>query len=183
MDFNDNYPSYEMMAHHSEEEGKVKRKKLWKVFWIMLAVTIVELIIGFYQEDWGLTDAMRYSTVTLKFIFIILTIVKAAYIVLSFMHLGDEKKVLKYTILVPYIFFVLYLSWIVITEGTYSGADERKAPMNELIIEEQNKIRTGGGAHHGGNDHHENAAAGAESGDKHEEGEHHEKKEAEHDDD
>jgi cytochrome c oxidase subunit IV len=38
--------------------------------------------------------------------------VKAGYIVLSFMHLGDEKKSLKYMILVPYFIFILYLIFI-----------------------------------------------------------------------
>ena len=31
MEFNDGAPQYELMAHHSEEEGAVKRKKLWRV--------------------------------------------------------------------------------------------------------------------------------------------------------
>jgi cytochrome c oxidase subunit 4 len=84
--FNDGYPQYELMALHDEETGKVVRKKLWKVFWIMLVITIAELIIGFQAVDWGLSKTL------LKIIFISLTIVKAAYIVLSFMHLGDETK-------------------------------------------------------------------------------------------
>ena len=41
-EFHDDYPSYETMAHHSEEEGKVTRKALWRVFWYMLAITIFE---------------------------------------------------------------------------------------------------------------------------------------------
>ena len=56
MEFHDDYPQYEMLAHHSEEEGKLKRRKLWNVFWIMLAVTIVELIIGSFSLQWGLLD-------------------------------------------------------------------------------------------------------------------------------
>ncbi len=55
-EFHDDYPQYEFMAHHSEEEGKVMRRKLWNVFWIMLAVTIAELIIGSFAKDWHLLD-------------------------------------------------------------------------------------------------------------------------------
>lgn len=33
------YPNYEEMAVHDEAHGKVIRKKLWMVFWIMLIVT------------------------------------------------------------------------------------------------------------------------------------------------
>jgi cytochrome c oxidase subunit IV len=48
-----------------------------------------------------------------------MTLVKAGYIVLSFMHLGDEKKALKYVILVPYIIFIVYLIFILLTESNY----------------------------------------------------------------
>jgi len=50
-------------------------------------------------------------------LFIGLTLVKAGYIVLSFMHLGDERKGLKYVILIPYFIFILYLIFVLITEG------------------------------------------------------------------
>ena len=46
---------------------------------------------------------------------------KAGYIVLIFMHLGDEKKALKYMILVPYIIFILYLLFIILVEANYIG--------------------------------------------------------------
>lgn len=166
MEFNDGFPQYEILAHHSEEEGKVKRKKLWRVFWIMLAITILELIIGLKAEAWGLLDAMKFSTVTLKLIFVFLTIVKAGYIVLSFMHLGDERKSLKYTILVPYVLFVLYLTWIILVEGTYSMSTDRKAPMNQLIIDQQYKLRTQGSHGHDAAEHAAPAAAGENSEDK-----------------
>ncbi|MCC7050561.1 MAG: cytochrome C oxidase subunit IV family protein [Bacteroidia bacterium] len=121
MEFQDNYPQYEIMAHHSEEEGKLKRKKLWKVFWILLVVTLLELFIGSNAEAWGLQHAGQ-STFILKVIFIGLTILKAAYIVLSFMHLGDENKMLRYLILVPYSFFIVYIVAICLNEALYSVA-------------------------------------------------------------
>ena len=104
MEFNDNYPQYELMAHHSEEDGKKTRKKLWKVFWIMLGITIVELIVGFYNT--------HFPDLALKVIFIGFTIVKAGFIVLSFMHLGDEVKAFKYAVLVPFCVFIIYLVFI-----------------------------------------------------------------------
>jgi cytochrome c oxidase subunit IV len=54
---------------------------------------------------------------TIKLGFIVLTLVKAAYIVLIFMHLGDEKKSLKYVVLLPYALFILYLIFIGLYEG------------------------------------------------------------------
>jgi cytochrome c oxidase subunit IV len=46
----------------------------------------------------------------LYFIFIALTIWKAKYIMMEFMHLGEEAKPLFYSIIVPLIFLV----WLVI---------------------------------------------------------------------
>src|SRR5689334_10843752 len=108
----DNQPEYEFMAHHSEEEGVIKRKQLWRVFWIMLAVTIVELIVGFYGE--------HFARTFLLFFFISFTIVKAFFIVFSFMHLGHENKALKYSVLTLFCLFIVYLITIVSIEGTYN---------------------------------------------------------------
>ncbi len=131
-EFHDDYPQYEFMAHHSEEAGVAKRRKLWNVFWIMLAVTIVELIIGSYALKWGLLDGERHSSTTLKIIFIGLTIAKAYYIVMSFMHLGEERRLLKWSVLAPYIVFILYLVFISVTEANYCR--DHKQKMDELIV-------------------------------------------------
>ncbi len=134
-EFHDDYPQYEFLAHHSEEEGKIKRRKLWNVFWIMLAVTIVELIIGSFSLKWGLLDDTRHSTFILKIVFIGLTIAKAFYIVFRFMHLGDEKKAMRYAILAPYTLFILYLIYIIVGEANYSLIHKNK--MDALIVKQK----------------------------------------------
>ena len=131
-EFHDNYPQYELMAHHSEEEGKLMRRKLWNVFWIMLGVTIVELIIGSFAMKMGLLDGERHSSFLLKVIFIGLTIAKAFFIIFSFMHLGGEKKSLRYSIIGPYMIFILYLVFIAVTEANYSRVHKQK--MDDLIV-------------------------------------------------
>ena len=159
-EFHDDYPQYEFMAHHSEEEGKIKRRKLWNVFWIMLAVTIVELIIGSYAKNMGLLEPDRTSSVTLKIIFIGLTVFKAFFIVFSFMHLGDEKKAMKYSILAPYIMFILYLIYIILTEAVYCGVHKNK--MDDLIVKQKIELNKAAASGHqeegeakeGGEEHH-----------------------------
>ncbi|MEW6468269.1 MAG: cytochrome C oxidase subunit IV family protein [Bacteroidota bacterium] len=147
MEFHDNYPQYEIMAHHSEEEGKKKRKKLWNVFWIMLVITLIELVVGIYAENWGLLTELRMSTVTLKLLFIGFTILKAYYIVYAFMHLGDENRLSKWVIIGPYMAFVLYLVYMTsVEEGTYSS--KRKVLIDPIIQMQATELRTGGG--HGG---------------------------------
>lgn len=92
-----------------------KTKWIWKVFWIMLIITLVELVVGFKASDWSIDKTF------LKFFFIGLTILKAYYIVFAFMHLKDENKPLKYSIIVPFTMFIVYLVYICITEGVYTS--------------------------------------------------------------
>ncbi|AKP51653.1 cytochrome C oxidase subunit IV family protein [Cyclobacterium amurskyense] len=77
-----------------------KIKKIWLTALILLVITAVEFVLAFTMER-GLF---------LYFLFIALTIVKAKYIMLEFMHLGDEVKPLFYSIIVPLIFLV----WLII---------------------------------------------------------------------
>lgn len=80
------------------DEEKVK--KIWKTAGILLAITVVEFIMAFTMDRGFI----------LYFLFIVLTIWKAKYIMMEFMHLGEEAKPLFYSIIVPLIFLV----WLVI---------------------------------------------------------------------
>jgi cytochrome c oxidase subunit 4 len=148
MEFHDDYPEYEKMAAHSEEDGKKLRRTLWNVFWIMLIITIFELIIGFMAPGNGWS-----GTLWLKTLFIVLTIAKAGFIVMAFMHLGHEAKFFKYTVLAPYVIFMFYLIFISLNEGTYSGKPVNRTPIDQLLVKQQEDLRSG--KHHGGG--HENA--------------------------
>jgi cytochrome c oxidase subunit 4 len=155
MDFHDDYPSYETMYNHDEAYGKKARRKLWNVFWIMLVITIVELLIGTFADRMGLLTELRGSTLSLKMIFVILTIVKAGYIVMSFMHLGHEVKFMKYIILMPYIIFMFYAIFIILTEGTYAGTGGRATHVDPVLVKQQKMIlehHKNGGGHDGGHD-------------------------------
>ncbi|TVP50988.1 MAG: hypothetical protein EA341_06340 [Mongoliibacter sp.] len=77
-----------------------KIKKIWKTAGILLILTSIEFVFAFTLPR-GL---LLYA------IFIGLTIWKAKYIMMEFMHLGDEAKPLFYSIIVPLIFLV----WLVI---------------------------------------------------------------------
>ena len=104
--------SYAMAAHHSEEAGAAIRKKIWFVTALLTLITAVEVGMGIIFKR-----SETFSWTIIKWSFIVLTLVKAAYIVLVFMHLGDERSNLKKTILTPYILFISYLLFIAITEG------------------------------------------------------------------
>ncbi len=145
MEFHDNYPQYEVMANHDEATGKKARRTLWNVFWVMLAITIFELIVGFLAPGNGWS-----GTWWLKTLFIGLTIAKAAAIVIWFMHLGHEVKFFKYAILAPYLVFMLYTIFIILTEGTYAGSSGRFTKVDPIYIQQQEALKAG---HHGGASH------------------------------
>lgn len=119
----DDIIEYSLDTHHSEEQGKKIRRKIWVVTAILTIVTIIEVALGAiikqYSSMWGVV----------KVLFILMTILKAGYIVMTFMHLGDERKSLRYVILAPYAIFIIYLIFIALTEanavnqawGTYGG--------------------------------------------------------------
>jgi caa(3)-type oxidase subunit IV len=113
----DDVIEYSLDTHHSEEQGKKIRKKIWMVTLLLTIVTAVEVALGAMVKQGS--DAWF----TVKILFILLTLLKAGYIVLSFMHLGDERKVLKWVVLLPYAIFIIYLMFIAFTEGSaVSGA-------------------------------------------------------------
>lgn len=103
-----------MSAHHQETShievqpvDKDKIRKIWKVAGILAVVTIIEFIFAFTMPRGILLTA----------IFLGLTVVKAAYIVLEFMHLKHEVKSLFWSILIPLI-FVVWLIIALMNEGS-----------------------------------------------------------------
>ncbi len=104
---------YSLDAHHSEEDGRRIRKKIWKITAILTIITLVEVVMGIQFNRLENKDIWMM----IKTAYIVLTIAKAAFIVATFMHLGDERKTLRATILIPYAIFIIYLVIILVMEG------------------------------------------------------------------
>ncbi|MFN8353299.1 MAG: cytochrome C oxidase subunit IV family protein [Spirosomataceae bacterium] len=102
------------MAHvdlHNTEEQPIappQTKAIWRTFWILLVITLFEFIIAF-------TLHAKYLKIS---IFVLMTFVKAFYIVGEFMHLKHEVKSLIWTIVIPVV-FVVWLVVAMIVEGGY----------------------------------------------------------------
>mgnify|MGYP000604446983 CR=1 FL=1 len=90
---------------------------IWKVFWILLIITGVEVVLGIIKPEFMLAQVM--GTSILNYVFIILTLVKAAYIVQIFMHVKFEKKAMRYALYLPTLILIPYLTFILLTEGVY----------------------------------------------------------------
>lgn len=93
-------------------------KRIWTVFGILSVITIVEVFFGITKPEF-LHMNNFLSMNLLNWLFIILTLVKAYYIVYAFMHMEGEKTVLRYAVILPLIFLVIYLLFILLTEGNY----------------------------------------------------------------
>lgn len=102
------------MAH--SHESNIKR--IWTVFGLLSVVTIVEVFLGI-QKPHALYFNEIFHMNLLNWIFIILTIVKAYYIMWAFMHLEGEKASLRWSIVAPMVFLIIYLVFILLIEGNY----------------------------------------------------------------
>lgn len=81
---------------------------IWKRFWILLGLTVVD--VGFYF--------VLPPNMLRNILFIVLGIVKAWFIVGTFMHMKHEKKSLAYMIVLPMSLILFFLA-LMMYEGDF----------------------------------------------------------------
>ncbi len=92
--------------------------RIWKVFGILSAVTVVEVYLGIVKPDFLFMNDFLSMNI-LNWVFYALTIYKAYYIVWAFMHMEGEKSTLRSAVVFPVVFLILYLLFILLSEGDY----------------------------------------------------------------
>ena len=97
--------SPEITFAHEPSSGT---KKIWKVFWILSVITIIELALGMSLYFLNLPEGLKMHLI--KGTIIILSLAKAYYIVSVFMHLGDEIRNFIMTIVVPLSLFIWFIA-------------------------------------------------------------------------
>jgi cytochrome c oxidase subunit 4 len=92
----------------SHDEAQVKR--IWKAFWVLLVLTIIELGLGLtiYNMDLS-SNPNEILILSIKGVICILTLAKAFYIISIFMHLGDEVRSLILTLGIPALLFIWFI--------------------------------------------------------------------------
>ena len=80
------------------------KRTIWITTLILAGITSFEFLIAFTIKSEGTLGLIKVIT------FLVLTLVKAYYIIANFMHLGDEIKRLIQAIILPFIFIV----WLII---------------------------------------------------------------------
>lgn len=109
----------EITFHH---EPKENTWHIWKIYWILLGITVVELALGFLI---GATNFPDWLVLFIKGVIVILSIAKAFYIVSYFMHLGDEIRNMIMTIVVPLFLFVWFIAAFLWDGSSYRSMRNR----------------------------------------------------------
>src|SRR5690606_5345159 len=87
-------------AHrYAHAEADMTKSKIWKVFFYLLGLTAIEFIIALGFVETGLIE----KGISVIVVYILLTLLKAFYIVAYFMHLKFEYKGFKIMLGVPLI--------------------------------------------------------------------------------
>lgn len=108
---------------------------IWKIFWILLAITMVEVV-------WGMkiSHHISYKWVNALF-FLSMTFVKAGYIVAEFMHLRYELKNMLRSVLIPLLLFIWFVvafcvdgsSWWTLRDKYLPGDKAEKAKTVQTV--------------------------------------------------
>lgn len=121
-------------------EAANAKRAIWITTAILAGITTFEFIIAGMVSSEGSLGTVKVIT------FLVLTLVKAYYIIANFMHLGDEIKRLIQVIILPFIFIV----WLIIAmmkEGDSYGDHSLKGQNQK--IEQLQETGTGHGEGHG----------------------------------
>ncbi|MBX3102017.1 MAG: cytochrome C oxidase subunit IV family protein [Bacteroidetes bacterium] len=95
---------------HHETHGTIFQRIILPFIWLLL-ITAAEFFIALVIKNEDNKTAVDIT-------FVVMTLVKAFFIVSYFMHLKFEFKGLKWSIVFP-LLFIVYLLVLMVLEGTY----------------------------------------------------------------
>lgn len=109
-------------------------KRIWKAFWILLILTILELLLGLtiYYIDLG-ANPNEHLVLTIKGVICIFTLAKAFYIISIFMHLGDEVRSMILTIGIPMTLFIWFIIAFIADGTSYRNLRNTDAGSRKYI--------------------------------------------------
>ncbi|HTO17338.1 MAG TPA: cytochrome C oxidase subunit IV family protein [Edaphocola sp.] len=110
-----------LLDHHdyNSPESKARIRNLIRVTIILSLVTIFEVAVGLLLFKSNPDISKTYIHLGIIAYFVILTFVKAGYIVNVFMHLGEETRHFKMIILVPAFVLIGWLVTALLVDSSY----------------------------------------------------------------
>ncbi len=97
-------------AHNDHHEPSMTVKTIWLVFWVLLAITVLDFAIYFMMPKSGWRNL----------IFILFGVVKSYFIVGFFMHMRYEKVRLMAMIILPMAFVLGLIAALLYEGGVWS---------------------------------------------------------------
>src|ERR1700721_4233816 len=107
-------------VHGHGAHSSFDTKPIWRTFWILLGITMCELILATIHLKTGFPN--KY---VLNGIYLILTLSKAFYIIAEFMHLRHEIKNMIMTIAVPAMLFIWFIVAFLWDGSSYNALRNR----------------------------------------------------------
>ncbi|HTQ27161.1 MAG TPA: cytochrome C oxidase subunit IV family protein [Puia sp.] len=127
------------VAHHGDEHS-FSTKAIWRTFWILLIITVVELALAILYYE---TDFLPKHF--LNGIFVIGTLAKAFFIIAEFMHLKYEIRNLIMTIAIPAMLFIWFLTAFLWDGNSYKNL--RNKYDSYQVQQSKTPVKEKGGEH------------------------------------
>lgn len=106
----------------THEEG-MSKGRIWKVFFILLFLTALEFFIALALVHKGVIP----KNLTVNIVYIVLTLMKAYYIIAYFMHLKFEAN--SFITIVSVVFIlIIYFIILMLIEGNYLLTEYNRYP-------------------------------------------------------
>lgn len=121
-----NSHSPEVSYHPEHKDGQVK--KIIRTTIILSVITLIELALGFgiyFMHKGG--HPSESLVLFIKGVIVILSLLKAFYIVGVFMHLGDEIRNFIMTIIVPLLLFIWFIAAFLIDGNAWRNLRNTQA--------------------------------------------------------
>lgn len=117
----------------NEEEEKAHVKNIWRAFWILAVLTVIELALGLtiYFLEMGVVS--YWVILFIKGVITILTFAKAFYIISIFMHLGDEVRSMILSIAIPATLFIWFITAFLWEGSSFKNLRNTNAGSREYI--------------------------------------------------
>ncbi len=121
----------QITIHH---EPAPNTKRIWRAFWILSVVTLGELALGLsiYNIHKG-PNPSEMMVLFFKGVICILTLAKGYYIAWVFMHMGDESKLFRRSIVVPLLLFIWFIIAFLHDGNAYREARDSNAGEFKVI--------------------------------------------------
>lgn len=100
-------------------------KLIWRTFWILLAITVFELIVAIIYYETAESGHPFMPKHVLNGLFVIMTLAKAFFIIAEFMHLRHEIRNMIMTVAVPALLFVWFVLAFVLDGNSYLHMREK----------------------------------------------------------